>query len=67
MPAYPALWHSIVETKDLHSEEGEQVLALIGKVSNKILMIPWDRVKATCSIELEMIREIAEGLPDARI
>ena len=67
MPAYPALWHSIVETKDLHSEEGEMVLALIGKVSNKILMIPWDRVKATCSIELEMIREIAEGLPDARI
>ena len=67
MPAYPALWHSIVETKDLHSEEGEMVLALIGKVSNRMLMVPLDIVKKTNAIELEMIREIAERLPDARI
>jgi len=58
------LWDSIVETKDLHSEDGEAVLELIGTISDKVLATSWARVFESCALELSMIEDIAGRLPN---
>lgn len=63
-PAYQIFFDAIVEQKDLHSEDGETVLALIAKVYSIAHMIPPDSIRTKFAIEFEIIDEIISRLPD---
>ena len=58
-------WSQIVETKDLHCKKGEQVLALIGKVSNVVAFGSWQQAFNECTVELRLIDKLARELPNA--
>ena len=56
-------WSQIVETKDLHSKKGEQILALIGKISNIVCFGSWEQAFRECAVEIRLVEKIANELP----
>lgn len=58
-------WDEVVETKDLHSKEGELYLKLVGGVSNKIYNFKEEAHSLEeLVVDMEMIEGLVEKLDD---